>query len=130
MFKIILTLKKRPDLSREQFIDYYDNKHVPFMHGLLETGAAIHRRNFVIPEESPQVNVGGNDNPNSHLDFDVITEVFYEDRETADRVVKALSSPEIRKLTQEDENNFVLPGSIRKYVVEAHETVFRPLAST
>jgi hypothetical protein len=45
MFKVIMLIKKRPDISRDEFIDYYDNRHVPFMQNLLSVGAAVHRRN-------------------------------------------------------------------------------------
>lgn len=119
MYKVILTAKKRPDLTREQFIDYYDNRHVPFMHRLLSVGAAVHRRNFVVRDAA----AGGLPDDG----FDVITEVIYEDRETAEATLRQYADPEIRRLALEDEGRFLLPGSLRAYVVEVHETVFRPL---
>ncbi len=128
MVKIIMLIKKRPDLSREEFMDYYDNRHVPLMHRLLSKGAAVHRRNFVIPNAK---DVGSADNLDtaSQDDYDVICEVFYEDRETAESVMRDFEDPEIRRLTQEDEAKFQLPGSIKRYLVEVHETVFRPMGN-
>ena len=114
MIKVVMTLKKRPELSREEFIDYYDNKHVPFMHGLLgRGGASVHRRNFVDHETSPDT-----------ADFDVVSEVFYRDRDAFEAAVGAFTDPEVARRAREDEDRFVLPGSIQRYVVEVHETVF------
>jgi uncharacterized protein (TIGR02118 family) len=115
MFKLVMLIRKRADLTREQFIDYYDNHHVPLMHRIQPCGAAVHRRNFVVPGAA------------GTTDYDVISEVFYEDAATAASAAKALDDPELRRQMLEDENNFIEPGSIRRFVVEVHETVFRPL---
>jgi hypothetical protein len=126
MFKIILLARKRPDISREQFMDYYSNHHVHFVSKLLKTGAAIHRRNFVVPS-AVKVDLGANMDASADNDVDVITEVFYEDKAAADRAMRAFAEPEVQRLIDEDENNFLLRGSIKKYVVEVQETVFRPI---
>jgi hypothetical protein len=126
MVKIVMLIKKRPDLTRAQFIDYYDRQHVPFMHKILSKGAAIHRRNFVIPDAA---DIGSADNLDAAKsdDYDAICEVFYEDRATAESVMQDFQNPETRRLCLEDEAKFVMPGSIKRYLVEVHETVFRPL---
>lgn len=126
MVKIIMLIKKRPDLTREEFMDYYDNKHVPLMHKILSKGAAVHRRNFVIPNVA---DIGSADNidTSAENEYDVICEVFYEDRETAESVMRDFEDPEIRRLCEEDEAKFQLRGSIKRFIVDVHETVFRPL---
>ena len=125
MFKIIMLIKKKPGISREAFMDYYDNRHVPLMHKLLSKGAAVHRRNYVIPNAA---DIGSADNLDaSGDDYDVICEVFYEDLATAQSVMKDFEDEDIRRQTEEDEAQFQLRGSIKRYVVEVHETVFRPL---
>lgn len=117
MYKLMMLIKKRPDLSMAQFMDYYDNHHIHFMHGLFAKGAAVHRRNFIV----------GRDASMPDPDCDVVVEVFYEDLATAQAVAKQLEDPELRRRMQEDEDRFILRGSVRRFVVEAHETVFRPL---
>ena len=125
MFKIIMLIKKKPGTSRADFMDYYDNRHVPLMHSLLSKGAAIHRRNYVIPNAA---DIGSADNLDAGgEDYDVICEVFYEDLETAQSVMRDFEDAEVRRLTEEDEAQFQLKGSIKRYIVEVHETVFRPL---
>jgi hypothetical protein len=125
MFKIIMLLKKRADITREEFIEHYDNVHVPFMHDLLPQGAAVHRRNFVVPQETAGAGVGGRGE--IERECDAIVEIFYEDLETAGRAMRCLADPQVRRLMEQDENRFIEPGSIRRYVVEVHETVFRPI---
>jgi EthD domain len=126
MIKIIMLIKKRPDFTREEFMDYYDNKHVPFLHSILTKGAALHRRNFVIPTHQ-DIAAGNNLDQDKNTDYDVICEVFYEDLETAESVMKDFEDPEIRRMVEEDEARFQVPGSIKRYMVDVHETVFRPL---
>jgi hypothetical protein len=123
MFKIIMLLKKRADITREEFIEHYDNVHVPFMHGLVPQGAAVHRRNFVVPKRDADAGAESD----SAGECDAIVEVFYEDLDTAERAMRCLTDPQVRSLMEQDENKFIHPGSIRRYVVEVHETVFRPL---
>jgi hypothetical protein len=41
--------------------------------------------------------------------------------------MRDFENPEIRRLCQEDEAKFLMPGSIKRYLVEVHETVFRPV---
>lgn len=125
MVKVMMLLRKRKDLTREQFMDYYSNHHVPFMSKLLPKGAAVHRRNFIVP---PQPAAGGPSIAQGDNEYDAIVEIFYEDMETVHGVARALADPELRRKMEADEDNFLERGSIRRFVVETHETVFRPLA--
>jgi len=126
MVKIVMLIKKRAGMSREAFMHHYDNVHVPLLHRLLSKGAAVHRRNFVVPQ-ARDIGPGGNLDPNAGEDYDVICEVFYEDRATAESVMQDFRDPQLRRLVEEDEARFVQPGSIKRYLVEVHETVFREL---
>lgn len=115
MFKMILTARRRPDISREAFIDYYDNQHVPFMHKLLGGGgASVHRRHFVIRQTAGPDGEG----------CDVFTEVLYEDRAAFEEAVRRYSDAEILRQARADEDQFLERGSIRAFAVETHETVF------
>ena len=129
MFKMVLLGRKRPDLSREQFMDYYSNHHVPFVSKLLQgQGAAIHRRNFVVPAAPVKVDVGPNMNTDASNDYDVISEVFYEDHAAAARAMRFFSDPELVRQIEEDEARFLERGSLKKYMVEVQETVIRPIS--
>ena len=122
MYKIIMLIKKRSDLSMKEFMDYYDNVHVPLLHKILTKGAAMHRRNYVLPQND----IANPENLNVDApDYDVICEVFYEDLDTMHSVMRDFENAEIRRLVTEDESKFQLAGSIKRYMVEVHETEFR-----
>lgn len=127
MYKLILMARKKPGMSHEDFVQYYNNNHIAFMHSILDPGAAKHRRNFVLRNAESGAENEAKGAPRAADEFDVITEVFYENRETAEETMKAYADPDIRRRAQEDEERFLEPGSIRVYVVEAYETVFRPI---
>ena len=115
-FKVVLLAKKRADISFEKFRDYYSNHHIQMMNGLLKHGAAIHRRNFVIHAD-----------PENPGEYDVISEVFYEDLSVAQATMQELSDPELHRKRVEDEANFLIPESERVFMVETDTTVFRPI---
>jgi hypothetical protein len=110
MFKLIMLIKKRPDMSRDAFIDYYDNHHVPLVHSILPMGAAIHRRNYPLGADA---------------EYAVISEVFYEDQQTATAAAAKLAEPETAAIILADEDRFILRGSIKRFIVETHETKYR-----
>lgn len=116
MFKVIVLASKRPDISFTAFRDYYSNHHVHLMNRLLAHGAAIHRRNFVIHPDP--------DNPG---DYDVISEVFYEDKATAEATMREMADPDVHRQRIADETEFLLPDSVRVFMVEADMTIFRPM---
>lgn len=116
MFKVIVLARKRADIPFEQFRAYYTNTHVHLMNGLLEHGAAVHRRNFVIHPD-----------PEKPGQFDVISEVFYEDRAVAEATMREMADPEIHRQRIEDEQRFLDPASVQVFMVEEETTVFRPL---
>lgn len=116
MFKIVLLARKRPDISFEDFRAYYSNHHIHMMNELLEHGAAVHRRNFVIHPD-----------PASPGAYDVVTEVFYEDRAVAEATMREMADPDVHRRRIEDEARFLAPDSIHVFMVEAETTVFRPI---
>jgi hypothetical protein len=106
---------RRPDIDFATFRDYYSNHHVHLMNRLLAHGAAVHRRNFVLHPGAPPG------------EYDVVSEVFYEDRATAEATMREMAAPEVHRQRIEDEMKFLLPESMRVFMVETDTTVFRPL---
>ena len=49
VYKSIALLKCKPELTREDFIAYYENNHVPLIRRLLP-GICGYRRNFISPD--------------------------------------------------------------------------------
>lgn len=110
-FKVIALLKRRADLTREQFIDYYETRHVPLILELTP-GIAAYRRNFAdfegayaFPEAAP-------------FDFDVVTELWYADRAAYEHAMEVTATPEVWARIEADEQNFLDRGKTRLFVVE------------
>ncbi len=124
MFKLVVTIKKNPDLSREEFIDYYNKRHLPFMARLIRLeggGMKVHRRNFVVSGDPFEDVITDDRMAVNKRDFDAMTEVIFDRREDAVELFGAYFQPKILEEIQKDEANFIQLDSVRFYVVEVHE---------
>lgn len=109
--KSIALLKKRSDLSREAFIDYYENHHAPLILALFPT-ITSYTRNFADFEgafTSPAA---------APFDFDVVTEIHFADRAGYDDMLARYGRPEVARAVAEDEANFLDRGHTRMFLVE------------
>jgi uncharacterized protein (TIGR02118 family) len=115
MVKLFALVKRKPGMSLEAFIDYYENKHVPLIMELLPY-AIDYRRNYLMPGgryENPFADVAA-----PVADFDVVTEVWYPDRAAFDRMQSESARPEIGDRIAADEENFVDRARIIMFVAE------------
>lgn len=109
--KSIALLRRRADISREAFIDYYETRHVPLILSLLP-GIEQYHRSF--PDfEGAYVNDGA-----APFDFDVVTELWFTDRATYDRAMAKVADPEIGARIAADEENFLDRTGTRMFLVE------------
>jgi hypothetical protein len=113
-------LKKRADLSFEEFRDYYENNHAPLCEKLIPFYTE-YKRNFIEPVQ---------DYTTGHLDnnltqppnFDVVTEVKFASREMYQKMVDALSDPAIGDIITRDEENLFDRSAMTVYIVEEHQS--------
>ena len=111
MFKCIALLKRKPSLSRGEFIDYYENKHSVLIKSLLPDILG-YRRNF-LDLDGTFVSPGA-----APIDFDVITELWFADRAGYDRFLAKAAEPETARRIAEDEENVFDRSATRMFVVE------------
>ncbi len=125
MIKIVIFIKKKPELSREQLIDYYENSHVPLI--MKQSGPYMldYRRSY--PDWSDPIsfsrNFDFNDDMTPDHDFDVITEIWVKDRATLNAMFAAAGEPEMVRLIQADADNFRIQSSVRTFMTEEYRTV-------
>ncbi len=119
MFKWIVLISKRKDLSREEFIDYYENFHVPLLRRILPR-IEIYRRNYICHDDAMFAidDRGGNA---EDYGFDVVTEAIFNTRAEAEALMAAFADPDIFRQVKEDEAEFVEPGCAKMFVVEVRE---------
>ena len=121
MYKYMILMKKKASLSREEFINYYENQHVPLMRSLA-SGRDIYRRNYVVMDD-PMFAIDGRLGEADVLGFDVITEIAFPTRADAEAAkAAALATPENLARIKADETNFCEPGSVRMFVVEVRQS--------
>ena len=122
MFKLMITFKRKQGLSLDEFIEYYDTKHLDLARQIMPP-TYLHRRNYILTEHPFYDYVGDNrGDASKEPPFDVISEVFYESEEAARRQMDALFDATIGGQIMEDEKKFVEPGSINFYVVKVHQS--------
>lgn len=109
MLKVVLLVKRKAGLTREQYRDRYESGHAPLAIVQLPT-LRKYKRNFV------QMPPGAKEPP-----FDSITEFYFED-EAAWEATKQLMQGEVGKILAADEAEFMDRSSMRSYVVDERES--------
>lgn len=113
MIKCIAMLKRRPDLTRDEFIAYYETRHAPLILSLLP-GIVDYRRNFVQADGAFAAEDG------TSIDCDVVTEIWLENAEAHQRFIARATDPEIARVISEDEARMCDRAATRMVVVEEH----------
>jgi hypothetical protein len=121
MFKLILTIKKKKGMSRQEFIDYYEKRHTALCRRILPP-LEVYRRNYVSSDDPFLKAIGDSRSTEGENDFDVITEAIYTSRKEAEASMAALFNGDTREQIMNDEANFCEPGGIKLYVVEVHQS--------
>lgn len=80
-YKVLIFLKRRPGMTLEAFRDYYETHHVALTSKHL-VGASRYVRRYVDPAPNNETGVTG------ELDFDVITELWFEDPATVKALIR------------------------------------------
>ena len=114
MFKVIALLSKKPDLSRDEFIEYYETKHVPLIRELLPK-IQEYRRGFL--DLNGAIIPAGMSAP----DFDVITEFWFADRAAGENTLATYGGP-VGETIRQDEENFLDRSKMRFIVVDEYGT--------
>lgn len=105
MLKGMLLVRRKPGLSREDFIRHYEEVHVPLVlrHFPKVRGNV---RNYVVPETA-----------SGELDFDCVTEFWWDSREEYDAAIAYLASGAGRPI-HEDEERFIDRERLVIFLVE------------
>lgn len=113
MIKLIALIKRKPGLSREAFVDYYENRHVPFVSAKAKEFIVDYCRNYVCPSDAEE-DTGGR----LFDEYDVITEVWLQDRAALDGLMDLIANSSWSAELEADENKFVDRPSMRMFVTE------------
>ena len=95
-YKILLFLKRKANMSMEDFRDYYENVHARLGEKYSQ-GLTRYFRRYLNPLPNP---VTGED---GELPYDVITELWFDDKDIFEATVKYLSTSVMPDVVVEDE---------------------------
>lgn len=115
MFKLIITVKKKTEISINEFIRHYEGHHAPMLCRILPPIQEYRRNYIVLNDRLTQTD-------ETELDFHVFTELLFASRENAERFMAAFFSQENYALISNDEANFVAPNGVKAYIVEVYES--------
>jgi uncharacterized protein (TIGR02118 family) len=110
MLKVFGFLTKREDIEPDAFIEYYENNHVPLVLSLAPT-PTVYKRNYLV--RGDEFN-----REDDTIDFDVVTELVFPDRDAFVSWIEKLSVEAIGT----DEQKFLDRSRTRAYVIEEHVT--------
>jgi uncharacterized protein (TIGR02118 family) len=113
MLKVVVLLKRKPGMSREDFVRYYESRHAVLATELVP-GLLDYRRTYVSGER-PAFGAA----PDS-LDFDVITTLVFADRAAYEHAFHTLQRPEIARRIADDEEQLFDRSCIRSYLAEEY----------
>jgi hypothetical protein len=111
MTKLIALIWRKPGLSRQEFMDYYEQFHAPLARRLVaEIAAAEYCRNYV---ESIIPYIEGVE----PLDCDVVTEIGFACHADYEAAMATLARPEVSELIIRDEEQFIDRSKIQTFLV-------------
>ena len=119
MIKFVMCLRRHPDMTREQFQEYWMNKHGPFF--MKNTGALSAKKYVQSHTVDTPLNDGLRNSRGMQPEYDGVAEVWFESEED---LIEAMNSPEGQKLgaaLMEDEGNFVDHSRSSAFIVKEHE---------
>jgi uncharacterized protein (TIGR02118 family) len=105
------------------FIDYYENRHVPLA---LKYASGISRytRRYLTPHPNPETGETG------ELPYDVITELWFEDEATFQGTLTYLSTSTMPDEIVEDEKNLFDRPRLRMATVIERDTDLKAVSSS
>ncbi len=119
MIKFVMCLTRHPEMTREQFRDYWVHKHGPFFQ---KNASVMGAKKYVqsITIDTP-INGELRKSRGMLAEYDGVAEVWFESEE---EMIAGMSTPEGQKLGAallEDEGNFVDHSKSSAFLVEEKE---------
>ena len=115
MIRLIMTMRKKPGLSTEEFRDYYETHHRLLGEKHLRGFVECYMRRYL---EARPAREGCEGEPI----YDVLTEIWFRDQATHDACMAHLAKPEIAREIAEDEARLFDRFGRRSYLTTDFES--------
>jgi len=120
MIKLIGLFRRKPGMSREEFIHYYENRHAPLIKSLMPQ-LCEYRRSYPLADGTFEA---GHVPAAKGEAYDVITECWFASQEAFDEMTKVTMDPETSGRIAEDEANFLDRERMVMFLVDERRTEF------
>jgi uncharacterized protein (TIGR02118 family) len=118
MLKLVTLIPRKPGTTREQFIDHYENRHVPLIEANFSqfcryvrnypTSGNLHYAGVTAVPDAP---------------FDAVTEHWFESQADFDAMMAQFAGdPELARQVAEDEERFCDTARMVMFMVEERES--------
>lgn len=116
MPKIVILIKKKPGMSREDFIHHYETSHAVIGKRLLGHLWTKYVRNYPMSlmEYQPE-------NNSVEDSYDAVTEIWLKDQAAVEEMARIINLPENNKVILEDEEKFQNRLATRLLMVEEYD---------
>lgn len=108
MFKIVYFLKRKNDITHEQFREHYENSHVVLAKKYIGHLLKDYVRNYPTFALLNPSNIPEGTEPTPYdIGYDCITEMYVESQADIDEMTRIFNDPEINPVLVEDELKFL-----------------------
>jgi hypothetical protein len=120
MLKQVVFLKKRADMSREQFMDYYETQHTQLSRRMGAKPALPNAQRYVRRYLTPVPNPLTREviDPG----YDCVMEIWWNSRADFDAAMQGLSNPDMLQARLDDELRLFATNSNPVCLVEEHDS--------
>ena len=115
MIKVVTLLTRKPGMTRQAFIDYYESQHRLIGEKYLGGYAVKYQRRYL-------QSIADDTEGAAELPCDVLMEIWFPDRATMDKAMALLATEEAQAEIVADEERVFDRALIRSYVVEEYES--------
>jgi hypothetical protein len=116
MIKIVILIKKKPGMSREDFINHYETSHSVMGKRMLGHLWSKYIRNYpkgLVEYQPEAISMDGT--------YDAITEIWLKDEDALAEMTRLINVPENNRIILEDEEKFQDRQHTRLFVVDEVE---------
>lgn len=121
MYKVLTFLKRRADLSAEEFMDRYENGHAKLGEKYLRGNAVRYIRRYLNPMTHELSEEG------HASEYDAIMEMWFEDKAQFDRMMEILAQPDVVNEVVEHGHTLFDRSLLFMYHVDEKESELGPV---
>jgi hypothetical protein len=126
VYKVISMMKRNPNVSPEEFRDFYERKHAPAAAIALAKYCSDYRRNYISRQFltiDGTVRELTDPHGMQNFPYDIVTEFWFKDKESMDIIFAGFAARDRKAETEAEDEHYLDMNSIRVLIVE--ETISR-----